>query len=116
MFYDFANDTFRLQQDGVVITDTSNGITGDDSGFVGTGATLDYVLMGNTMDIHPTADDRYFGWARPYMDFSFKRVVLSDSATYTHGVTKGIPQPITAWSGYFNNFRYRLSGIFKFER
>jgi len=98
MFYDFESDVFRLQQNGVVITDTSRLYTGDVSNWLGTGGVLDYVLMGNTMDTHPTEDNHYFGWARPYMDFSFKRVLLSESATYTHGVTYGIPQPITAWS------------------
>jgi hypothetical protein len=97
MLYDFDLDEIRVIQDGVVTTDVSLGYNGVYTEFLGTGGLIDYYLLGNTMDECLNSEPYYFGWAQPYMDFSHKRIELTDHATWGSETKKVIQIP-TGWS------------------
>lgn len=92
---DFANDRIAFYVDGKPITDQSRGYAGAIAGWLGTGGKLHYFLLGNTVDVNGDAGE-FVGHAQPYLDFSFRRIELADSADWARR-SDAVPQVPTRW-------------------
>jgi hypothetical protein len=92
---DFEKDRISFFADGKLLKDVSRNYNGEMSGWLGTGGWLNYFLLANTIDTNGEAGE-FLGHAMPYLDFSFKRIELADSADWSTK-TKAVVQVPTRW-------------------
>lgn len=92
---DFENDRISFYADGKLLKDISRNYNAEMSGWLGTGGWLNYFLLANTIDMNGETGE-FLGHAMPYLDFSFKRIELADSAEWS-AKTKAVVQVPTRW-------------------
>lgn len=97
IFLDAGNGVAWLYVNGILLTDASNSLTGEITDWIGAGAVIDYILLGNTVDSGRqgsegsyTYNDHYIGWAQPRMDFSWKRLEIANNSDYSLATQKSI--------------------------
>ncbi len=104
IFLDMQNGKAWLYVNGIILTDASNSLTGEITNWIGAGAVIDYMLLGNTVDSGRqgtegayTYNSHYIGWAQPRMDFSHKRLEIANNPDYALATEKSILID-TAWT------------------
>jgi hypothetical protein len=97
IFLDMENGRAWLYVNSILMTDASNSLTGEINNWIGAGAVIDYILLGNTVDSGRqgsegsyTYNDHYIGWAQPRMDFSWKRLEIANNSNYALATEKSI--------------------------